>query len=157
MLQRRNFTTTGLDFSPGVFLGNLWVRSISWIYVVSPIDWLSTSTTRWLVFPLDSSSKPCNRRQFRREYCFCQSITESKLSNLLLRVLMFSFSSFISRSHLSCSYSWNLSLIKLTDSCRSVICVVLFIWFPVLIVLYPWECLFLFLNCANGWTEYWHN
>ena len=52
-------------------------------------------------------------------------------SNLLLRVLMFSFSSFISRlfSRLPCLYSWNFSLIKLTDSYRSVSSVVPLIWF----------------------------
>ena len=44
---------------------------------------------------------------------------------------MFSFSSFISRlfSRLPCLYSWNFSLIKLTDSYRSVSSVVPLIWF----------------------------
>ena len=44
---------------------------------------------------------------------------------------MFLFSYFISRSfsHLSSSYSLNFSLIKLTDSCRSVSCLVPLIWF----------------------------
>ena len=46
-------------------------------------------------------------------------------------MLMFSFSFFISpsSSHLSYSYSWNFSSIKLTVSCRSVSCVVPLIWF----------------------------
>ena len=65
------------------------------------------------------------------EYYSCLSITESKSSNLLLRVLMFSFSSFIYRSfsRLSCLHSWNFSLIKLIDSCKSVSCAVPLIWF----------------------------
>ena len=72
-----------------------------------------------------------NRGQFRREYCSCLPITESKSSNLLLRVLMFSSSSFISRPffRLSCSYSWSFSIIKLIASCRSMSCAVPLIWF----------------------------
>ena len=131
MLQPTNSAIAGLEFPFGFFPGNLWVWSISLTDIGSPIDLLNTSITCWLVFSLDSSSVPCNRRQFRRKFCSCLSITESMSSNLLLRVLMFSFSSFISCSfsRLSCSYSWNFSLIKLTDSYRSVSWVVPLICF----------------------------
>ena len=84
-----------------------------------------------MVFSLDSSSISCSRRQFQWEYCSSLSITESKSPNLLLRVLMFPFSYFISHffSYLPCLYSWNFSLIRLTDSCRSVCSIVPLNWF----------------------------
>ena len=45
--------------------------------------------------------------------------------------MTFAFSSFISRSFslLNCSCSWNFSLLKLTDSCKSISWVVPLIWF----------------------------
>ena len=128
-----NVTITGLDFPFRFFSRESEdLRNILNRYLIgSPIDSFDTSITRWSVFLLDSSSRPCNRRQYWRGYCFFLSIAESKSPNLLLRALIFPFSSFISYSFscLASSYSWNISLITLTESCRSVSCVMPIIGF----------------------------
>ena len=60
------------------FLLILWVQSISWIDIFSPIASLNTSITCWLMFRfVRFITIPYNSRQFWREYCSYLSITES--------------------------------------------------------------------------------